>query len=100
MKLKLKLLAETRVPATCEFVVECPDEFKTPQAAAAWAGNNLTELLNQADKDYEEKHSAYVRSGYTIKCPDRPYYWSVDDDDVWNNVSNAGVELDEWEEVK
>jgi hypothetical protein len=98
MKLKCKLTVEVHCPATAEIELEVPDEFKTPSAAANWVEDNLAEILNKLDRDHDAAYSAYVRSNYTLERPKR-VYWDVDSDDVYNNVINAQVDLEEWEVV-
>lgn len=97
MKLKIKMVAEPTVPATAEMTVEVPDEYRTLGAAAQWVEENLVEILNTADKNYEAAYSAYVRSNYTLPRPEWPYRFTTDDEDVNNNIVNSLVELEEWE---
>jgi hypothetical protein len=90
---KVRLSVLVTVPATTELTVE--------GESINWIKDNLADILDKLESNYEAAYSAYVRNHYAGECPTFPYpSWSVDNEDVTNNVANSEVEVDEWEEIE
>lgn len=92
MRFKLKLTCPVEVTATAEITVEGEDMDEIY--------GRLEQILDDIDKKEAKVMDAHHRDPVNVPYPERLIYWTVEPEDVENEINNKLADIEDSEEVE